>query len=1244
MEYTNEIDEQAAPFGVDAIKHNLEEFGSRLRGAGMEPDCARQDWEGLANVLDEVEQFAGALLECTEAFLGDKDVSDRDMRDAIRNTVTDLVGDAVGLLHTAGRKAAAGELLARTAAVGEGVPAGELLVEAKHDVEQFSRLIRAWWLVRQGRLKEARAVAKALVGNERLPGISASAKSIVDAPRPLKRAPWLFSLNGFGTRIYGSRDHREDGSYVTTRYVTAVFVPLVPLDSFRVQNAEDEGYYFIARAKLSNVARMWRYAALAAVLAGIVYAFVGNYYSSDEYRMSTAIAQVEQAEDGQLDAEQREQLITRYEKILFDYPEADTNRALPALEGIVRLASASVPEPIALDDVAQVKRIVRRYESLPAGVRSGTGCRPMVDRLTEWAPQLGEAGEAALAGQLRILTDAERLARDDEERSASVRTRLVKLELLHSGILARDWPLEAIGRYSRIVDDARALRAAGELVAILGDGPSVWIELEPAIVALGEHAVGTEHAAAFERAAEKLAAAKQTAAGPLRKEQLAGGDLKALSERLAETPGDQEVAVAIAELQRGAGDPAAALATIEQLGAPGMLVTGAQLTLASVRAELGELEGAETLLRRMLSNKLPAFERARAEFEDAKRRKEAELLERGRTGNLPPNLVRELETIPESEQQTVFVAWLGEQLDLDVGLQRLREAYTAHADVVPIALTLGTVQLQRASATSGAAREAHLRDAEQAFLSIQGEAQGVPSYHLGLGQVFHRLGKSEEGEQEFARLLNSGEPGTKLAVANAYRELGLEEQAREVASAVYDTSVPSSKYAAASLLGLLARDRDERKQWFERADRSQPFIQESLLSIEASELYDRGEYAAADVKYAEVLKRQLEKSKNNPEVTNNAALTMQNRYQCTGNLGFVRDAIEALEEARRLVPDNALVVGNLASLLDYKATLDLLASRINLQSLPVTTSEATTILETLLEGEQRDNILEDMKKNASLRRALELYRQQTVLAPGSIDGYLAESTWYARTEDAAVLRQLLTRVEEAAGSLDTSSSADYRERWYSGELDDVLKSKYEGQLLRYDRLAKMLKRDAETTAALQLLRATALSSHAALNDDPERIASALEAYNAAHAGWGALETEVQVMSTLLQKGILEAIADKPELKDFWANERRQLGVRGVLLWCVLGGDERSQAMSAALRTAPAFGQAVARLRSLTRNRRYTGDWVIAQVAGDEQLLAETASAFSHEVTLPLRKLQVALNPGDRLDTMRLALFERHHKG
>jgi hypothetical protein len=43
-----------------------------------------------------------------------------------------------------------------------------------------------------------------------------------------------FTLNGFGTMFYGEGDRHPDGSFITTEWVAAAYVPLIPLRSYRV--------------------------------------------------------------------------------------------------------------------------------------------------------------------------------------------------------------------------------------------------------------------------------------------------------------------------------------------------------------------------------------------------------------------------------------------------------------------------------------------------------------------------------------------------------------------------------------------------------------------------------------------------------------------------------------------------------------------------------------------------------------------------------------------------------------------------------------------------------------------------------------------------------------------------------------------------------------------------------------------------------------------------------------------------
>ena len=95
-----------------------------------------------------------------------------------------------------------------------------------------------------------------------------------------------FTFNGIGTMYYGKRDKGPDGSYATTEWIVFVYVPVLPLRSFRVLPVEGGANYGLYNSQQYLVQRTplnWRQvgnvyltmvgivAAFAAVLAAAAY-------------------------------------------------------------------------------------------------------------------------------------------------------------------------------------------------------------------------------------------------------------------------------------------------------------------------------------------------------------------------------------------------------------------------------------------------------------------------------------------------------------------------------------------------------------------------------------------------------------------------------------------------------------------------------------------------------------------------------------------------------------------------------------------------------------------------------------------------------------------------------------------------------------------------------------------------------------------------------------------------------------
>ena len=47
--------------------------------------------------------------------------------------------------------------------------------------------------------------------------------------------PLAQTINGFGTKLYGRRDQKWDGSFWTTKWVVFFWIPLIPLRSYRIK-------------------------------------------------------------------------------------------------------------------------------------------------------------------------------------------------------------------------------------------------------------------------------------------------------------------------------------------------------------------------------------------------------------------------------------------------------------------------------------------------------------------------------------------------------------------------------------------------------------------------------------------------------------------------------------------------------------------------------------------------------------------------------------------------------------------------------------------------------------------------------------------------------------------------------------------------------------------------------------------------------------------------------------------------
>ena len=120
----------------------------------------------------------------------------------------------------------------------------------------------------------------------------------------------------------------------------------------------------------------------------------------------------------------------------------------------------------------------------------------------------------------------------------------------------------------------------------------------------------------------------------------------------------------------------------------------------------------------------------------------------------PVSISRRAQRPRTKQRQAMAMEYINRQIKDDPAVDAAREKLAKQGMVVPAALDLGMVTLQRAqSMKDPAARRAELERAEKTFLAIRGTAGESDQYMLRLGQVYYWLGKQEEGRQEFDKLL-----------------------------------------------------------------------------------------------------------------------------------------------------------------------------------------------------------------------------------------------------------------------------------------------------------------------------------------------------------------------------------------------------------------------------------------------------------------------------------------------------------
>jgi tetratricopeptide (TPR) repeat protein len=1187
-----------------------------LADPDLEPSAERA---GSADAKKKIEALEAAIASIVPLLPRAIEEVDGELVTLIPCRAAHLLADSAAVLSAAGEDLRAADWLAQAERMTTDDDHKVELAAAQKEPAVFTRMCLARWLLNAGRFADADREAKRVRRETKQAAFTERATKLLRGPRPIRGgAPSLVTVNGFGTGLYGSRDHDPEGSYIATRCVCLLFLPVFPLAAYRVKRVGATTIQYLAEERLSGLARALQALVGGAAIAGIAGFAALAYLDSAGHRASVALDEARAAED----AGESGRAMERYRLVVDEFsPRSEGVKT--AVESIARLATKEIPTPCTIDAVEPARRGANAFVSLPSEARSGASAAGLVKRLDACAVEIGDADASQARGALRVLDLASDVAKGGAD-AAWVEARRADVRRAFAGRVTGSRPLLALGELAKLPDRA-SVAAAKEILLGFGDAPSLWIEAGPDITRWEAHAQAVNDGGGVREVKTRLAAAR-VAYGASEK-LIAAGNEEALAKAAAEHPGDQELCAALASQRRAHGDSKGALELLTRLGPPGRLTASAQDLLANAHAEAGDLTKADEILSALVDERLPAFQDAQRAYRDAGDAAERRIDREMRADPTPRDLNDRLQGITDDGKVRAIVqAWMSERLAQDPALAAMRAEYLRCGQVVPASLSLGMIKLRRAADARGDDRKRLLAEAERAFLAIRSEAAGDPLFHLGLGQVYFRLGKPEEGEREFAGVIERGEPKLTLQVARTYRELGLLSRARQVARTVHETAAETeAKHSAADLLAHLATDLDEEEGWLQKADPSRPGVRNSLDRVKGERLLREGKSAEADQQFQKGVSYFDRDAKSNAVAANNAATETMRRYGATGDPAHLRAAVKYLDTSVKLEPDNSIVLSNLSSSLLHLAYVTVLSKWVDMRALILDPRSERSLLTSLLAGPAEAEVLEALRRDSSFQRSLDVSQKQQILAPQMYDAYQTHLMWYGWTTDTRALEDMKKRVDALPVVAD--ANADFHAKWRSGE-HDVAATRNARDLAaiarrRIDRTKSSSK---PTQAVAWLALSEALQGLAYFERDPAMLDEMVEAARKALGLWPDGVSRRDLRAALFTAAFSRAVDASPALKRAWEKGRRE-HLAYVAAYLAAAGEDAAE-VTGVLRKDPALVEAAAlRPQSLT-DRPTLIDFMIGRVAGNEELERAAAKVFDRKDVELMYTIDAKLDPSD----------------
>ncbi len=409
-------------------------------------------------------------------------------------------------------------------------------------------------------------------------------------------------------------------------------------------------------------------------------------------------------------------------------------------------------------------------------------------------------------------------------------------------------------------------------------------------------------------------------------------------------------------------------------------------------------------------------------------------------------------TASKAQKAEMVDDYIESRMKNDPAFQRVLTELKEANRIVPVALDLGIVQLNRAQNLKDAtARKTELEAAEKTFLAIRSFAGDTDEYRLFLGQVYYWLGKSKEGKVLFDQLLASRKRAfsTLMSLSETLRAVGETADARALAEEAYQTAKTNKdKYGAAMLRALLYRDTDDQIAWLEKADPNAAWVQIELNSARGTKALQQGNKTLA----ADFLRKAIAgygSQPKSPATLNNCGLACFDLYEATGNIEDNRRGMALLEEAIALDPSDSILLYNTTYTLTTRAIMEIVRDSINLDVIGERAD--LEMLSYLYQNEQeRARIYQQLRDSETMKKGLVYLDKTLLLAPKNLSLYAFALSIQGGFRDLNELQKLQQRLRVAAPDL-TETRAEILKS-YQGVNDKKNLEKVQGRIQMLEKL------------------------------------------------------------------------------------------------------------------------------------------------------------------------------------------------